>query len=84
MNLKGLFLTLLGLVLALVGYLYWDYRQTGGYKKNSDGYYGYSFPIDNELNNVADCELANTENPNEASVSAEWMQGCRKYFEINH
>jgi hypothetical protein len=83
MSLKGTLLILLGLSLALIGYLYLDYKQTGGYKKNTDAYYGYSFPIDNGLKNPADCELANTENPDERPVSREWMEGCRKYFELN-
>ncbi|WP_332605553.1 hypothetical protein [Acinetobacter sp. ESBL14] len=83
MSLRGWLLILSGLTLAFVGYLYWNYTQTGGYNKNSDGYYGYSFPMDNGLKNAADCELANTENPDESPVSQEWMEGCRKYFEIN-
>ena len=84
MSLKGLFFVMLGMTLAFVCYLYWDYKKTGGYQENSDGYYGYSFPRDNGLNNPADCELANTENPEEPPVSEEWMQGCKMYFEINH
>ncbi|EPH36088.1 hypothetical protein L293_0682 [Acinetobacter gyllenbergii CIP 110306 = MTCC 11365] len=39
--------------------------------------------MDNGLKNAADCELANTENPEEPPVSKQWMEGCRKYFEIN-
>ncbi|QHH97249.1 hypothetical protein [Acinetobacter dispersus] len=84
MSLKGLFFVMLGMTLAFVCYLYWDYKKTGGYQENSDGYYGYSFPRDNRLSNPADCELANTENPEEPPVSEEWMQGCKKYFELNH
>ncbi|ENX57097.1 MULTISPECIES: hypothetical protein [Acinetobacter] len=83
MSLKGLLFVMLGMALAFASYFYWDYKKTGGYQKNSDGYYGYFFPRDNGLNNPADCELANTENPKEPPVSAEWMQGCKKYFEIN-
>ncbi|MCH7313340.1 hypothetical protein [Acinetobacter sp. ANC 3882] len=83
MSLKGLFFIILGTTLAFVSYFYWDYKKTGGYPKNSDGYYGYSFPIDNGLNNPEDCELANTENPEQPPVSKEWMEGCRKYFDIN-
>ncbi|ENX35292.1 hypothetical protein F889_00959 [Acinetobacter colistiniresistens] len=84
MSLRGWLLILLGLTFTLISYLYWDYKLTGGYNKNSDAYYGYSFPIDNGLKNAADCELANTENPDQPPVSQAWMEGGKKYFEINH
>ncbi|MBJ8417141.1 hypothetical protein [Acinetobacter courvalinii] len=83
MSLKGVMLVILGIILLCMGYLYLDYRQTGGYQRNSDGYYGYTFPADNGLKKVEDCKLANTEYPREAPVSKEWMEGCKKYFEIH-
>ncbi|WP_038344325.1 hypothetical protein [Acinetobacter sp. A47] len=83
MSLKGVMVIILGITLSYMGYLYLDYRQTGGFPLSSDGYYGYSFPADNGLKKVEDCELANTEYPREASVSKEWMEGCKKYFEIH-
>ncbi|OEC92387.1 hypothetical protein [Acinetobacter sp. YK3] len=82
MTLKGVVISILAITLISVSYLYLDYRKTGGYQLNSDGYYGYSFPADNGLNKVEDCELANTEHPNEPPVSKEWMEGCKRYFEI--
>lgn len=83
MGLKGVMVIILGITLSWMGYLYLDYRQTGGFPLSSDGYYGYSFPADNGLKKVEDCELANTEYPRDAPVSKEWMEGCRKYFEIH-
>ncbi|ENX16192.1 hypothetical protein F895_01783 [Acinetobacter sp. CIP 64.2] len=84
MSLRRWLLILLGLTFTLISYVYWDYKQTGGYSKNSDAYYGYSFPIDNQLKNAVDCELVNTEHPDQPPVSQAWMEGCKKYFEINH
>lgn len=83
MSLKGVMVIILGITLSWMGYLYLNYRQTGGFPLSSDGYYGYSFPADNGLKKVEDCELANTEYPRDAPVSKEWMEGCRKYFEIH-
>ncbi|MCH7294072.1 hypothetical protein [Acinetobacter higginsii] len=73
----------LSIVVWLVSYLKVDHELTGGYDKDSDEYYGYSFPLYNNLKNVEDCEKVNTKHPNEPPVSKEWMQGCLKYFE-NH
>lgn len=83
MSLKGVIVVFLAIILFGMGYLYLDYRQTGGYPLNSDGYYGYSFPADNGLKKVEDCKLANTEYSREAPVSKEWMEGCKKYFKMH-
>ncbi|WP_278395552.1 hypothetical protein [Acinetobacter venetianus] len=83
MTLQGLIIAVLGITLAFVSYLYVDYKKTGGYERNTDGYYGYSFPSDNGLTKATDCNQAITNFPNEKPPSKEWMEGCQKYFEIN-
>lgn len=59
------------------------YKETGGFETNSDAYYGYRFPTDNNFTKVEDCQKVITEFPDEDPPSKEWMDGCIKYFEIN-
>lgn len=72
------------MVLLFVLYGYKSYRETGGYEINSDAYYGYRFPTDNNFTKVEDCQKAITEFPDEDPPPKEWMDGCIKYFEINN
>lgn len=83
MTLRGLIIILLGMSLAFTAYLYADYKRTGGYEENTNGYHGYSFPTTNNLKKVEDCNLAITDFPDDPPPAKEWMDGCKKYFEIN-
>lgn len=83
MTLKALIVAILSMTFLFTGYMWYDYKNTGGYKENTDGANGYRYPTDNGFMKVEDCNLANTENPHEPPVSEEWMAGCKKYFEMN-
>lgn len=84
MTLQGLIIVLFAMSLAFVTYLYVDYKETGGYDRNSNAYYGYLYPSTNGFKKVEDCNRANTENPHVPPVTKEWMDGCKKYFEVNN
>lgn len=68
---------------AFSAYLYHDYKETGGYKEGTNAYLGYQFPKVNGFKKVEDCNLAITEYPEFEPPTKEWMDGCRKYFEVN-
>ncbi|MDU4395164.1 MAG: hypothetical protein E7I55_14505 [Acinetobacter ursingii] len=83
MTLQGLAIFIAIMTFAFVSYLYKDYKETGGYSDDSDGYFGYLFPLNNGFTKVEDCNLAITEFPEVPPPSQEWMEGCKKYFEVN-
>ncbi|MHA3060975.1 hypothetical protein ACX1N5_11155 [Acinetobacter sp. ANC 4636] len=55
--------------------------RAGGYVDGTDGYSGYIFARDNNLKSKAECEYAKLPPSSSAETSAEFMQGCHKYFE---
>lgn len=55
--------------------------RAGGYVEGSDGYFGYIFARDNNLKSKAECEYAKLPPSSAEETSAEFMQGCHKYFE---
>ena len=68
----------------IMGTLYWQatHKDTlAGYTEGTDGYFGYLFARDNDLKSKAECEYAKLPPSSPEETSAEFMQGCHKYFE---
>lgn len=83
MMFKGLIIAMLAITLFSIVYLCKEYKRTGGYDENTDGFYGYTYPAAKGFDDIKDCNKANTQFPNDPPVSEEWMEGCQKYFKIN-
>ncbi|MGQ0906947.1 hypothetical protein [Acinetobacter ursingii] len=58
-------------------YLYRDYKETGGYRDDSDGYFGYLFPSNNGFTKVEDCNPVITEFPEVPPPSQEWWRDAK-------
>ena len=68
----------------IMGALYWQATHKdvlAGYTEGTDGYFGYIFARDNNLKSKAECEYAKLPPSSAEETSAEFMQGCHKYFE---
>ena len=81
MTLKFILITFLCLFGLYSMYVYYNYKETGGFINNSAEYNGYRYFKDNSIVNLTSCEAINKEFGEDASK--DWMTGCNKYLEMN-
>ncbi|WP_180108233.1 hypothetical protein [Acinetobacter sp. YH12085] len=70
-------------VLGVAAFIYFQYQMRpevlGGYKDDTEQYFGYRYARDNQLKSADQCD--DEKDDPEMNVNAEFVEGCIKYFE---